>query len=230
MFLFDEGFFLFVIPAMVFALYAQAKVNGAYARASRLPARSRLTGAQLARRVLDDMGLSQVEVQRINRHLGDHYDPARRVVRLSPAVHDQPSLAALGIAAHEVGHALQHHTSYAPLVVRNSFIPVAQLGTGAAWPLFIVGLLIGAESGLFLMNLAILIFGAAVLFHIITLPVEYNASSRALTFLQAGGYLGADEIGPARQVLSAAALTYLAAAAAAIANLARMVLLRQRRR
>ncbi|MDQ7793665.1 MAG: zinc metallopeptidase [bacterium] len=230
MFLFDEGFFLFVVPAMVFAMYAQAKVNGAYARASRLAPRSRLTGSQLARRVLDETGLPEVKVQRTDRHLGDHYDPARRVVRLSPAVHDQPSLAALGIAAHEVGHALQHHAGYAPLAVRNSFVPVARLGTGAAWPLFIIGLVVGAEPGIFLMNLAILFFGGAVLFHLITLPVEYNASSRAMAFLQTGGYLRPEEVGPTRQVLDAAALTYLAAAAAAIGNLARMLLLRQRRR
>jgi len=228
-FLMDEGFFLFVIPALVFAMYAQARVSAAYAKASRLLARSRLTGAQLARRLLDELGLVGVTVQRVDHHLGDHYDPVRRAVRLSPAVHDRPSLAALGIAAHEVGHALQHHCGYAPLAVRQSFLPVARLGSGAAWPLFLVGLLMGADTGVLLMNLAIVLFGGAVLFHLVTLPVEYNASSRAMTVLLDRGYLGRDEVSTTREVLNAAALTYLAAAAAALANLARMLLLRQRR-
>jgi Zn-dependent membrane protease YugP len=226
---FDQGFFMFVIPAMLFAMYAQSRMNSAYNRAFRMLARTRLTGAQLARRVLDDMGLHAVSVERTQRHLGDHYDPRRRVIRLSPAVHDQPSLAALGIAAHEVGHAIQHHTGYAALVLRNGFVPIAQLGTNAAWPLFIVGLLVGADTGILLMNVAILFFGAAVLFHVITLPVEYNASRRAMAVLQDGGYLRTEELGPARQVLDAAALTYVAAAAAAMANLARMLLIRRSR-
>lgn len=225
----DQGFFMFVIPAMLLAMYAQSRMTAAYNRASRILARARLTGGQLARRVLDDMGLEGVKVERTGRHLGDHYDPRRRVVRLSPAVHDQPSLAALGIAAHEVGHAIQHHTGYVALVLRNGFVPLAQLGTNAAWPLFIIGLLVGADAGIMLMNVAILFFTAAVLFHVITLPVEYNASRRAMAVLQDGGYLRTEELGPARRVLDAAALTYVAAAAAAMANLARMLLIRQSR-
>jgi Zn-dependent membrane protease YugP len=225
----DQGFFLFVVPAMLLAMYAQSRMSSAYNRAFRILARARLTGGQLARRILDDHGLQEVTVERTGRHLGDHYDPRRRIIRLSPAVHDQPSLAALGIAAHEVGHAIQHQTGYAALVLRNGFVPIAQLGTNAAWPLFIVGLLVGADTGIMLMNVAILFFTAAVLFHVITLPVEYNASRRAMAVLQDGGYLRTEELGPARQVLDAAALTYVAAAAMAMANLARMLLIRQSR-
>jgi len=187
----------------------------------------------VAEKILRANGLDDVRVERLgpSRGFGDHYDPRSRVVRLSPDVHDRPSVAALGIAAHEAGHAAQHATGYAFLAVRNGLFPVVQFGTSLAWPIFLVGILVSSSSrlGLGLMDLGILLFFGAVLFQIITLPVEYNASSRALAALNGLGLVDGSEERAARRVLGAAALTYVAATAAAIAQLIYLLVLRGRR-
>jgi len=186
-----------------------------------------MTGSEVARRLLRQAGLDMVGVERTDQRLGDHYDPRKKVVRLSPGVHDSYSVAALGVAAHEVGHAIQHQTGYYPLNLRNTLVPVAGFGSSAAFPLFLVGMFMNSMS---LMNLGIVLFGAAVVFHVVTLPVEKNASSQALALLESGGFITSREVQPARAVLDAAALTYLAATAMAVAQLLRLVILRNSQR
>ncbi|NPV71680.1 MAG: zinc metallopeptidase [Firmicutes bacterium] len=223
---FDSAYIMLVLPALLFALYAQSRVRGAFGRYSRYRATSGKTGGEVASELLRSARLDDVRVERIQSSLGDHYDPRTRVLRLSPQVHDSPSVAALGVAAHEVGHALQHDLGYTPLAIRNTVLPVAQLGSNAAWPLFLLGFLFRIPA---LMDLGILFFFAAVLFQVVTLPVEYNASSRAMALLAGGGYISTADARPVREVLNAAALTYVAATAMAVAQLARLLILRNRR-
>ncbi|HHT46565.1 MAG TPA: zinc metallopeptidase [Firmicutes bacterium] len=229
MWFFDTGMIIFVIPAIIFAMYAQSKVRSAYERYSRIPSSSRITGAQMARAILDRAGLEEVKVVQTQGQLTDHYDPRQKVVRLSPQVYGDNSLAALGIAAHEVGHAIQHDTDYLPLGIRNSIVPLANLGSRAAFPLFFIGFIFSGGGLEILMDIGIAVFLFAVLFQAITLPVEFNASSRAMAILEGGGYLNSQELNGAKQVLSAAALTYVAALAVAFAQLFRLLLLRDRR-
>jgi Zn-dependent membrane protease YugP len=219
-----------VIPAFVFALWAQSRVQSTYRKYSRLHARSGATGAQVARRLLDSAGLNDVGLDQGQGHLSDHYDPRSRRVRLSPEVYRGSSLAALGIAAHEVGHAIQHGDGYIPLSFRNNIFPVANIGSRMAVPLFIIGFFF-AQAGMgWLMDAGILFFAFAVVFQLVTLPVEFNASSRALALLEGAGYLTREELGPTGKVLNAAALTYIAAAAVALTQLLRLFLLRNRSR
>lgn len=225
----DSGMILFVLPAMFFALYAQNKVRNTYARYSRLYPAGSLTGAQVARSLLDNAGLDQVKVVQTEGQLTDHYDPRSRVVRLSTPIYGNNSLAALGIAAHEVGHALQHDGGYLPLGVRNSIFPLAGFGSRAAFPLFFIGFLFSAGGLAFLMDLGIALFLFAVIFQAITLPVEFNASSRAVALLESGGYLHGEELTGVKQVLNAAALTYVAAMAVALGQLFRLLMLRNRK-
>ena len=214
---------------MIFAMYAQSKVRSAYARYSRVRSSSSITGAQVARTLLDRAGLEEVKVVQTQGQLTDHYDPRQKVVRLSPQVYGDSSLAALGIAAHEVGHAIQHDTDYLPLGIRNSIVPLASLGSRAAFPLFFIGFIFSGSGLEILMDIGIAVFLFAVLFQAITLPVEFNASNRAIAILEGGGYLNSQELNGAKQVLSAAALTYVAALAVAFAQLFRLLLLRDRR-
>ncbi|MBS4022480.1 MAG: zinc metallopeptidase [Dethiobacter sp.] len=221
--------FLLVLPAFFFAMWAQARVHSTYNKFARVMARSGVTGSQVARRLLDDAGLRDVGVEMGQGNLSDHYDPRRRLIRLSPDVYRSSSLAALGIAAHETGHAIQHGDGYIPLSFRNNIFPVANIGSRMAFPLFFVGFFF-ARGGLgWLMQVGILFFAFAVVFQLVTLPVEYNASSRALSLLEGAGYLTMEEVGPTRQVLNAAALTYIAAAAVAVTQLLRLLMLRNRR-
>lgn len=217
---------IFVLIAFAFAMYAQSKVASTFERYARIGNSRGLTGAETARDLLKQHGLYDVEVELTRGRLTDHYDPRVKKVRLSQEIYHGTSLAALGIAAHETGHALQHHSSYAPLALRNAIVPVAQLGSTLAWPLFFLGFAMGLPG---LADIGILFFLAAVLFQIATLPVEFNASSRAIAMLGDGNYLSQQELGPARAVLQAAALTYVAAAATAIAQLLRLLLLRRSR-
>ena len=228
MWFFDSGFIIFVIPAMIFALYAQNKVRSVYDHYSRISSGKRLKGAEVARMLLDQKGLENIKVLQTEGNLTDHYDPRAGVVRLSPQVYNGNSLAALGIAAHEVGHAVQHSSGYFPLGIRNSIVPLANFGSRAAFPLFFIGLIFGGEMGSLLMSVGIAIFLFAVLFQTITMPVEFNASRRAVALLEDGGYLSREEIAGAKQVLQAAALTYVAATAVALAHLFRLLLLRGR--
>ncbi len=216
MLFFDPVYLLFVGPALLLSVAAQMWVKSAFARYSQVTNRRGLTGAQAARVVLDTAGLSGVRIEAARGFLSDHYDPRSRVLRLSPDVYGKPSLAAVGVAAHEAGHALQDAAGYAPLQARSALVPVAQIGSNLAWPLLFIGFLLQAGS---LVKFGVVLFSAAVLFQLVTLPVEFNASRRALAALGSTGVLAPDELPGARQVLSAAALTYVAAAVAAVAQL-----------
>ncbi|HHY44110.1 MAG TPA: zinc metallopeptidase [Firmicutes bacterium] len=223
MMLFDQGYFLFVIPAMIFAMWAQAKVRSAYNTYSRLLSQSGRTAVEVAASLLRNAGLGDVRIERQRGHLTDHYDPRSRTLRLSDSTYNSASVAAIAIAAHEVGHAVQHSVGYAPLAIRNGLVPVAQFTSQAAFPLFFIGLF--TNSG-FLMDLGLLFFLGAVLFQAITLPVEFNASRRAMDMLQVSGYVAPAEVVPVGNMLNAAALTYVAGMAVAVAQLLRLLVLR----
>jgi len=222
MFWFDPTYLL-LLPGLFLALWAQSKVSGAYAKWSRYFSTSGATGAQIARELLWRNGITDVSVEMGYGTLTDHYDPRAKVIRLSRNVYGSSSIAALAIAAHETGHVIQHASGYAPLEIRNNLVPVANLGSMMAWPLFIIGLLLGWAD---LAWIGIIFFSAALLFHLVTLPVEYNASNRALAMLVDGGYLTDQrEVAGAKDVLGAAALTYVAATAVAALQLLRMLAL-----
>ncbi|HLT58799.1 MAG TPA: zinc metallopeptidase [Limnochordales bacterium] len=223
--MFDPTYIL-LIPALILALYAQQKVHSTFARFSRVPARAGRTGAQVARELLHHAGLRDVPVEMTHGTLSDHYDPRARVMRLSPEVYNGTSIAALAVAAHETGHAIQHAGNYIPLAVRNGLFPVAAIGSQAAFPLFLIGLLMGFEP---LLTLGIWLFIAALAFQVVTLPVEFDASGRAMRLLAAGGYLDTDEVPKAKAVLDAAALTYVAAVAVSLMHLLRLLILRNAR-
>ena len=224
MFYFDPSYVLILI-GLLLSMAASAKVNSTYARYARVGARCGMTGAEAAKRLLNSQGIYDVTVRRVPGKLTDHYDPTARVVRLSDSVYDSPSIAAIGVAAHEVGHAIQHAGGYVPLRVRGALVPVANFGAQISWPLILIGLLFSSGSSSMLITLGILMFSLSVLFQLVTLPVEFNASSRAVNLLDRTGILAGQEVGQTRQVLSAAALTYVAAAAASILQLFRLLYL-----
>jgi Zn-dependent membrane protease YugP len=224
--LFDPSFIL-LIPAMILAFWAQSKVKSTFNKYSRVRSASGMTGAQTARRILDASGLSEVPVTKTRGDLTDHYHPTKRELFLSETVFDSNSVSALGVAAHEVGHAIQHQNLYLPLKVRNAFVPVANIGSNLALPLFLVGFIFSSIS--WLMDVGIFFFVGAVAFSLITLPVEFNASSRAIAVLQGMGYLQGKEIEQAKAVLNAAAWTYVAAATMALSQLIRLLILRSSR-
>ncbi|MGN0703481.1 MAG: zinc metallopeptidase [Lentihominibacter sp.] len=222
-----------LIPAIIFALYAQAKVNRAYRKYSKVPNSTGMTGRQAARRILDANGLQHVPVEMVAGKLTDHYDPSRDVMRLSAEVYNGTTIAAVSIAAHESGHAIQDGTSYAFLKFRNAIIPVVNLASTASWPLIFIGLIIiwsgrNFEMGDLIFDIGVIFFLAVVLFHLVTLPVEFNASRRAVAQLTDLGIISSYERKSARKVLSAAAMTYVAALATAVANLVRILMIRGR--
>jgi hypothetical protein len=221
--------FVLLIPAALFAGWASLKVRSTYAHYAQKGTRSGMTGRQVADAILRDAGVSVTGIERIPGEMSDHYDPRTRTLRLSEAVYGGRSIAALGIAAHEVGHAIQHARGYAPMSLRSAVYPLSSLGSSLSFPLFFIGFLFGSETGALMMNAGILLFSLAVAFTLVTLPVEFNASSRALKALSSGGYLQTDEMKGARKVLSAAAMTYVASAAMALMQLLRLILLAQRR-
>jgi Zn-dependent membrane protease YugP len=227
--MFFDPYFLLLIPAMIFAMWAQWKVQHTYAQFQKVGAANGLTGRQMAESILKRNGLDAVVVEEVGGVLSDHYDPRIRKVRLSTHNYHDRSIAAVAVAAHEVGHALQHAQSYAPLAIRSAIAPVAGFGSTLAFPLFLVGFLFGNGSLLWLADLGILLFSGAVIFQIITLPVEFDASKRALAQLTETGAVAPQEVSLAKKVLDAAALTYVAAAAVAAMHLLRMVLLRNSR-
>lgn len=216
-----------LIPAILLSLYAQFKISTAFKQYSGIRSQSGLTGAQAARALLNSNGLYDVRVERIGGQLSDHYDPRTRVISLSNDVYQSTSLSSVAVAAHETGHAIQHASGYFPLQLRSSFVPVANLGSGAGPLLIMVGLFMPSFN--WLLQIGIFVFAFAVLFQIITLPVEYNASHRALTLLQESNLLRSEEVRGARSVLNAAALTYVAAALAAVLQLARFILIARSR-
>ncbi len=217
---------LLIIPAFIFALWAQWRVSAAYKEYAQVKQTAVGSARDLARQLLDAGGARDVEVREIPGEMTDNYDPINKVLNLSSGVYGSNSVAALGIAAHEVGHALQHKTAYQPLMFRNHFFPVANIGSTLAIPMFFVGILFSMP---FLMDLGILAFTLAVAFHAVTLPVEFDASGRALQLLEKGQYLDAKGLYGAKKVLSAAALTYIAAAAMAVLQLLRLLVLRGQR-
>lgn len=226
MYPFFDKTMLLLIPALLLALWAQMRVKSTFARYSSVRSRRGATASEVARMLLDRAGLVNVPIQRISGHLTDHYDPRDKSLSLSEPVFDSSSIASLGIAAHEVGHAIQHSLHYSPLEIRNSIVPVVNITSGLAMPLFFIGFLF---NGGVLMEVGILLFMGVIIFHLITLPVELNASSRAMTILADTGALSSDELGGARKVLNAAAWTYIAATVMAIAQLLRLILLRNSR-
>lgn len=216
-----------ILPALAMAFWAQMKVKRAYAEFSQVRSRLSLTGEQVARRILDQNGLHDVAVEHIQGELTDHYHPTDRKVRLSDGIFSSNSLAALAVAAHETGHAIQHKVGYTAMGIRAKLVPAANLGSMAAMPLFFIGMLVPSIS--WMMDLAIIFFAGAVLFHLVTLPVEFDASKRALAILGNGSFLAPDEVDGARKVLNAAAWTYVAAATMSVLQLIRLLVLRDSR-
>ena len=219
---FDPTYILIIIGVII-TLAASAKMNSAFRRYSRVRSHSGLTGAQAATKILNYAGIYDVVVERVSGNLTDHYDPRSKVLRLSDATYNATSVAAIGVAAHECGHAMQDKEAYAPLKLRGSLVPVANIGSNLSWVFIILGIIMGANQTL--RNIGILLFSLAVIFQLVTLPVEFNASSRALRVLKDSAMMYDDEVEDTRKVLSAAALTYVASAAAAILSLLRLVIL-----
>lgn len=219
---FDPTYFLVLIGAAL-CLWAQARVSSTYSKYSKVMSRTGMTGAQAAQRILQLSGIYDVRIEHIAGNLTDHYDPSKKVLRLSDTVYGSTSVAAIGVAAHECGHAVQHDKGYAPLRFRSALVPVANIGSKAGIPLIILGAFLGMNQTL--IHIGIWVFALAVLFQVVTLPVEFNASGRALAMLGDYGMLDRDETNGCRKVLKAAALTYVAAAASAILQLLRLALL-----
>lgn len=220
---FDPTIILLLI-GVVLSLLAQSKVKTTFSRYSRVASRTGLTGAEAAKRLLQSQGIYDVTVRHVAGSLTDHYDPKSKTVNLSDAVYGATSVAAIGVAAHECGHAMQHNENYVPLSLRAALVPAANFGSQLSWPLILLGLFFGGV-GSPLVQVGILLFSAAVLFQLVTLPVEFNASARAVRLLDAQGILSGDEVSGTRKVLGAAALTYVAAAASSILQLLRLIIL-----
>lgn len=226
---------IYILPAFLLALYAQYKVKSTYQKYAKYNNRGGYTGAMVAQLILERGGINHVRIERVPGNLTDHYDSNAKVLRLSDGVYNSRSLAAIGIAAHECGHAIQDEENYAFLRLRHTIVPVVNFANQSAMPLAFLGLFLGAASGVntigyYILQLAIMMFTAVVIFHLVTLPVELNASARAIEVLEGEQILNSEEIIPAKRVLRAAALTYIAAAAVAISNLLRFVLLSRGRR
>ena len=218
---------LILIPAIIFSLYAQTKIQATFNKYMKVYTTNGLTGSEAARRILDRNGLYDIPVEVTTGRLSDHYDPSSRTLRLSKDVYYGNTVSYVGVAAHEAGHAIQHGTGYVPLSVRNSLVPVANIGSNLSWVLLVLGIIFSFPM---LVSVGIYMFCAVVAFQIITLPVEYNASHRAIEQLEGGGMLYGGDLKGARSVLNAAALTYVAAAITAIAQLLRLLLISRNRR
>lgn len=226
---FDPTYIL-VLIGVIICMVASSKMNSTFRRYARVQSHNRMTGHEAAERILRSQGIYDVRVEHVSGNLTDHYDPRSKVLRLSDATYNATSVAAIGVAAHECGHALQHARGYAPLSIRSALVPVANFGSSIAWPLILIGLFFNSEMSFLLLNLGILAFSLAVLFQLVTLPVEFNASSRALKLLGSNGMLYESEVADVRKVLTAAALTYVASAASAILQLLRILILTGGRR
>ena len=214
---------ILLIPAIILAIWAQMRVSSTYSKYSKISSARRTTGADTAKFLLQHNGLSDVKIEAVEGKLSDHYDPRSRTVRLSTDNYKGRSLSAIAVAAHEVGHAIQDGTGYVPLKIRHSILPAPNLGSWAAFPLFIIGFLFNTPL---LMDIGIILFAGVVVFHLVTLPVEFNASHRALAQLSSNGLLIEEEVMGARKVLNAAAMTYVAATAVSLIHLVRLLILR----
>lgn len=217
--------YLILIPAILISAWAQFKVSSTFNKYSTVRSINGYTGAQVARIFLNDAGLQEVEIQQVPGRLSDHYDPRAKVLRLSSDVYGSTSVASIGVAAHEVGHAIQDKESYSALVFRNAIVPVVNFSSSLSWILFFIGILLSYST---LVTIGIILFSVVVLFQLVTLPVEFNASSRALKLLEARGILYDKEVDGARKVLSAAALTYVAATLMAVLQLVRLIAISNR--
>lgn len=227
LFYMDWYYYVLVIPAIIVAMIAGARVNRIFKKYSTVVSRRGFTGAQAARRVLDANGLYHIRIERVSGDLSDHYDPKAEVIRLSNSTYDNPSPAAIGVAAHEAGHAVQHAVGYAPLKIRSAIIPITNIGAKLSWPLIAIGILLSYYGAQFisLAYVGIICFSLSTFFQLVTLPTEFNASRRALEAVESCGLLYEDEIQQTKKVLSAAAMTYVAALAVSLANLLRLFLL-----
>ena len=228
--MFYEPTYILVMIGVVICLLASAKMNSTFSKYSRVHSHSGMTGKEAAEALLHREGIYDVRVEYVAGNLTDHYDPRSKVLRLSDATYQQTSVAAIGVAAHECGHAIQHARGYAPLSIRSAIVPVANFGSSIAWPLIIIGLIMNSQTSQLFLNLGVIAFSMAVLFQIVTLPVEFNASRRALKILGNTGMLYPDEVRETRKVLTAAALTYVAGAASAILQLLRLIMISNSRR
>ena len=225
----DPTYILVVVGAVI-CMIASTRVKGTFNKYSQIRSMSGMNGAQVAQRVLQAAGIYDVQVRHVSGSLTDHYDPRTKTVNLSDPVYNATSVAALGVAAHECGHAIQHAKSYAPLSIRSALVPIANFGSMLAWPVILIGLLFNTRSSGLIIDIGILLFSAAVFFQLVTLPVEFDASRRALVMLRTQGILADDELKYTRRVLKSAALTYVASAAAAILQLLRIILITNGRR
>ena len=225
--LFFDPTYLLVLAGLILCLLAQAGVKSTFAKYSRVRSRSGLTGAEAARQVLNSAGIYDVSIQRVSGNLTDHYDPRTKVLRLSDSTYASASVAAVGVAAHECGHAIQHQKGYGPLMLRSTLVPAANIGSQLAWPIFFAGLIFSMQP---LLTAGIVLFGLAVLFQLVTLPVEINASTRAVKILSGTGLVTEEEKGRVKKVLTAAALTYVAALASSLLQLLRLIILAGGRR
>lgn len=215
---------ILVLIGVVLSMMASARVQSTFAKYSRVRSMTGMTGAEAARRLLNSQGIYDVQVRKVAGSLTDHYDPRSKTVNLSETVHDSTSVAAIGVAAHECGHAMQDNTQYVPLRIRSAIVPAVNIGTQLSWPVIILGVFLGG-MGSTMVQIGILLFSLCVLFQLVTLPVEFNASSRAVRLLDETGILAGQEVGYTRNVLGAAALTYVAAAAGSILQLLRLIIL-----
>lgn len=222
--------YVLVLIGVVLSLLASARVKSTFAKYERIRNSAGLTGRDAAERILRGAGIYDVRIERVSGSLTDHYDPRNKVLRLSDSTYHSMSVSAVGVAAHECGHAIQHAVNYAPIRWRGALVPVANLGSNIAWPLIVIGLFITGDSSSLLINLGIIAFSFAVLFHLVTLPVEFNASNRAIRILGSNGMMSKEEVGSVKKVLGAAALTYVASAATAILQLLRILILTAGRR
>lgn len=220
MFYFDTGYLIYVLPAIIIAMIAQSKVTSTFNKYSRVINTRGITGAEVAQKILNLYGIYDVTIEQVSGNLSDHFDPRSKVIRLSDNVYSSTSVAALGVAAHETGHAIQHNKGYLPIKLRNIVLPVANFGSGLAFPLVIMGIIFSFPT---LVNFGIILFSAVVLFQIVTLPVEFNASRRAISIMEQQYILSDTELVGAKKVLSAAAMTYVAATIVALGNLLRLI-------
>ena len=224
---FDYYYLVLVVPTLLLSLYAQFKVKSAFSKYSQVQTMRKISGKEAAALLLRSNSISDVSIQRIGGSLSDHYDPSHKVLRLSEPVYDKTSIAAVGVAAHETGHAIQDKEKYGPLVLRSTLVPVANIGSSAGPYLALAGIIFRMNL---LLNIGIILFACAVLFYLVTLPVEIDASRRALKVLEHNAVLSQEELKGAKKVLSAAALTYVASALTAMANLLRLILISRDRR
>lgn len=227
MFYYWDPTYILVIFALLLSMFASFGVNATFNKYKKVKTQRGITGSDAARRVLDMNGLQHIRIERISGNLTDHFDPRAGVIRLSDATYDDTSVAAVGVAAHEAGHAVQHAVGYTPIKVRNSIVPIVNIGNVLSMPLFVIGLILGATG---LSYLGVLLFSLTLVFQLVTLPVEFNASRRAITILDESMMLYEDEIGPAKKVLRSAAMTYVAAVAATALQLLRFLLILNSRR